>query len=547
MGDILEICKSTMLKFCDIEILDSRIVHGYAAIDFTVQDMNFTIRMSCDDDSTTMPFITATDVTSSLPHFLLSEWTVGDKKFRIICLYESEHYIAHLFTVEEKVEFCIAQLFRLLNLTKSEMEHEYQKEFLYYWNRQVDNDCCYNVYLEDKCAFSLLEIYSVKDKQMALLHPNVVISKQHKDKWGTPIKDKTAIFFNIENISGIIPPHKNNTWEAANILDIVDNKQFQRISYEAYKYITDESYYHKSVIMVFKLKDLIFGCEIRFKNKGVAKLIDKLRNNYEELIFLDTSRCDYHYLNSQIGNDTSLVEKKVAIIGVGSLGSYIASEIIKSGVKNLHLVDSDRLEIDNLLRHRSDIGGVGYTKAVSMMVDLQKFHPEINITFNSKQLDSDNINEVLPEAIDAVIFAGIGSDAQLACNKALRDAGYTKPVLYSWLEGDGQHGHVIGINYANKGCFECLFVDSEGKKSPNKLNLSSENEVTIIRNGCGGVRIAYGNSILLKTTVLVLDAFKRITSNRFTDNFAYSVADNTFFELQEPFHERNCACFDDSD
>jgi len=546
LDDILEICIDTMQKFDGIEIVSSRIVHEYVVIDFMIQDMNFTILTSSSNDSTSMPFITAVDVAQSLPHFLLNELIVGDKTFKRICLYESEHYIAHLFTVEDKIEFCISQLFRLLNLTTSEIEREYQKEFLYYWNSRVKNNCRYDVYLEDECPFGLLEIYKAKDEHMIMLHPNIVINEQYKNKW-VAVKDKAAIFLKIEDISEIIPPHSKNTWGIENILDIVDNKQLRRISYEAYKYITGESYYHKSVILVFKLNELIFGCEIRFKNKGVAKLMDKLRNNCDELVFLDIDRCDYHHLNCQIGNDTSLAKKKVAIIGAGSLGSYIASEIVKAGVKKLLLVDGDKLEVDNILRHRSDFWGVGHPKSILIAVDLERFHPEIRIDFKNKWLDSDNVNEVLTDEIDVVIFAGIGSDAQISCNKALTDARYAKPVLYSWLEGDGRHGHALGVNYSNEGCFECLFVDDKGNSAPNKLNHSSEDDVTIIRNGCGGVRVAYGNTILLKTTALVLEVFKHVVSNNFTENFAFSVTDNTFSTIQNPFYERNCGCCNDSD
>ena len=545
MDNILEMCISSMQKFNGLEITNSCIIHEHVSINFIIQGMNFTILTNCDANSKTMPFVITTDANSSMPHFLLIERVLGDKELSVICLYENEHYISHLFTVEEKVEFCISQLFKLLNLTKSEIESEYQKEFLYYWNRYVKNSFCYSVYLENECSFSLLEIFSAKEEHMILLHPNIHINKQYKDKW-KPIKNKAAIFLNINDASGIIPPHRSNIWGVENILDIVDNKQLQRLSHEAYKYFIDESYYHKSIIMIFKLNDLIFGCEVSFKNKGVAKLMDKLRNNYEQLLFLYTDRCDFHYLNSQIGNDTTLAEKKVAIIGAGSLGSYIASEIVKSGVKNLLLVDNDKLEADNILRHHSGIGDIGYSKVIPMTVNLQRFHPEVTVAFNVKRLNADNISEVLSDEIDVVIFAGIGSDAQLACNKALRDVGYTKPVLYSWLEGDGRHGHVLGINYANVGCFECLFIDGEGKKTPNKLNQSSYNDITIIRNGCGGVRIAYGNSILLQTTALVLDAFRHIISTRFTENFAFSVADNTFSKLKNSFFERNCGCCNDS-
>jgi len=112
-------------------------------------------------------------------------------------------------------------------------------------------------------------------------------------------------------------------------------------------------------VFVFKINNLIFGCELHFKNKGVAKLMDKIKLNTAKLEYLYTTRVDFQYLNQQIGNDTSLLALKVAIVGIGSLGSYVATEIVKSGVKKLTLIDEDSIDVENIMRHRSTINDAG--------------------------------------------------------------------------------------------------------------------------------------------------------------------------------------------
>ena len=548
MDDVLELCKSTMEKFDAIDIGDVRIAHEYVAIDFEVHGISFTLYTLCSNVTPTMPFVTATNADNSLPHFLLRELVVGDKKIRSICLYENEHYISHLFSIEEKIEFIISQLLSLLNLSASEIEAEYQKEFLYYWNNKVESKSSYSVYLDNTCSYSLLELYRINDERVerfAIVHPNIRINQQVKKDWQA-VSNKTAIFIEIKQTKGIIPPLRNSGWDVKTILDIIDNKQIQQIEYDAYKFLTNISYNHKSVVFVFKINNLIFGCELHFKNKGVAKLMDKIKLNTAKLEYLYTTRVDFQYLNQQIGNDTSLLALKVAIVGIGSLGSYVATEIVKSGVKKLTLIDEDSIDVENIMRHRSTINDAGLSKSFSLAYDLHKYHPEVNVTYLKERLRPENIDDYLKEDVDVVVFTGLGSDSLIGLNRTLHRLKFSKPILYSWLEGDGQSGHVVGIDYSKSGCFQCLFTDEHGKKVPNKLNQSSDTDKKIIRNGCGGVRVAYGNIILLQTTALILDGLNHILSADFDANFANRVAKNTFQSSTTSFYEGTCDCCNDS-
>lgn len=58
----------------------------------------------------------------------------------------------------------------------------------------------------------------------------------------------------------------------------------------------------------------------------------------------------------------SLANKKVAIFGLGSGGSYIALELCKSSVMNFLFMDHDRLEVGNVMRHASGLSHIGRYK-----------------------------------------------------------------------------------------------------------------------------------------------------------------------------------------
>ena len=57
-----------------------------------------------------------------------------------------------------------------------------------------------------------------------------------------------------------------------------------------------------------------------------------------------------------------LTDKKVAIIGLGSVGSKVAVSLARSGIENFILVDEDILLPENIARHHSDLQGIGAHK-----------------------------------------------------------------------------------------------------------------------------------------------------------------------------------------
>lgn len=54
--------------------------------------------------------------------------------------------------------------------------------------------------------------------------------------------------------------------------------------------------------------------------------------------------------------ESSVLESaRVCIVGVGSGGSFLAVEMAKAGVGNFVLIEFDRLEVTNIVRHQCGI------------------------------------------------------------------------------------------------------------------------------------------------------------------------------------------------
>ena len=69
-----------------------------------------------------------------------------------------------------------------------------------------------------------------------------------------------------------------------------------------------------------------------------------------------------------IGSDNleQLAEKKVAVVGLGSGGGFVALSLAMSGVSRFVLVDKDVLESGNVTRHVADLRYVGQNKAAAV-------------------------------------------------------------------------------------------------------------------------------------------------------------------------------------
>jgi hypothetical protein len=80
---------------------------------------------------------------------------------------------------------------------------------------------------------------------------------------------------------------------------------------------------------------------------------------------------------------------RVVIIGVGALGSLLAEILVRGGVNDMLLVDSDKLATGNLARHRLRMDALGELKAESLADDLNLSSPHARVKPYSKALPLD--------------------------------------------------------------------------------------------------------------------------------------------------------------
>ena len=74
-----------------------------------------------------------------------------------------------------------------------------------------------------------------------------------------------------------------------------------------------------------------------------------------------------------------LLRKKMLLVGAGCVGASVAEILVRSGIYNLKVVDSDIFEVGNLSRHVLNVGNIGEIKELSLCSYLNSLNPHANV------------------------------------------------------------------------------------------------------------------------------------------------------------------------
>lgn len=143
------------------------------------------------------------------------------------------------------------------------------------------------------------------------------------------------------------------------------------------------------------------------KNKGIMDLMIPTNDFSDYKSFRRT----YNFLNDFATSHDELVEmvknisnSTVMIIGVGAVGSWVAANLVQSGVRRLILMDPDKVDQSNLHRQFGYFDGdEGNYKVDVLEQRLLEYSNKIDIIKDKNFLGEDSLKSYIDKAIDLVI------------------------------------------------------------------------------------------------------------------------------------------------
>lgn len=150
-----------------------------------------------------------------------------------------------------------------------------------------------------------------------------------------------------------------------------------------------------------------------------------------------------------------LLNARVLIIGAGGLGSPCALYLASAGVGKIGIVDSDRVELNNLQRQiLHSIKDVGRPKVESAKDRLLGMNEDVEIVPYNIRLNSENILDIIKN-YDGVVDGSDNFPTRYLVNDACVLSG--KQLFHGGiLRFDGQ---AITISPGKSACYRCLFPE----------------------------------------------------------------------------------------
>lgn len=147
-------------------------------------------------------------------------------------------------------------------------------------------------------------------------------------------------------------------------------------------------------------------------------------------------------------------DKTVAVVGCGSVGSFIADELCRSGVSRFILIDPDTVEWVNLTRTVFGYRDVGAFKVQALARHLHEIFPDVRIDAHPAELQG--LREEMPQifvGVDLVIAAVDDPKANGMLDRFCYELGLR--TLFVGIYKGARGGEVVAVDPSCTPCYGC--------------------------------------------------------------------------------------------
>jgi molybdopterin/thiamine biosynthesis adenylyltransferase len=209
-----------------------------------------------------------------------------------------------------------------------------------------------------------------------------------------------------------------------------------------------------------------FGFNLVDIEREVYKNKPKTYRNYlhnkggEQLLFrLSIQEIGSQFVHSRNLTFQDLKNKRIAVVGCGAIGSFVAQSLIRLGAGTgslglLKLIDPEILNAENIGRHVLGYPSLMRKKSTALAEELLRLFPHSKVEAIASSVADHNALFAAELIIDAT---GEESVSELLNGVRIQRSSRV-PILYVWVRGNGEAVQALWTDSNGYGCYRCLLL-----------------------------------------------------------------------------------------
>jgi molybdopterin/thiamine biosynthesis adenylyltransferase len=204
-------------------------------------------------------------------------------------------------------------------------------------------------------------------------------------------------------------------------------------------------------------------------------------------------------------NDVDLIDKKILLIGAGTIGSNLANILVRNGAGIgsggcLTIVDKDIMNPYNLSRHFLGISHSGKEKTIALQEELNSIIPFATIIPQFKKAQELDLRQY-----DIIIDSSGEEGLTIWLNENIKKLSNDLLFLSIWIKGQGESVECFSMSNTQGACHECY------RRSP--FYLPSIADQLPLRNSCMSVYVPFPITASLYASLLAVHVLHNRLSN----------------------------------
>ncbi len=481
----------------------------------------------------------------SSEHSLLLPHVEKDGK---ICLFQDGTTVIDFSRPVDIVETVLKKAIEILELGFSDdRKIELISEFDAYWRGSDHKGNAISLVTSNNIP---RELFAASYEKKVPLERSVIIAENKNElvvflkKYGaTNYKEEKHTYY-CPLLNAIEPPRYKEEITVGKIISIIKNHSSNESHEDFIKFLKSSKL---PIYIVFSIpfKDyyVLYAVGIPHSNdrKKVNKgfRANKVNAKHEINFVIDEfierislNRFDADYLLKRSGATNMLNNKEILIIGIGSVGGFLADYLRASGIGKINVLDRETLTNENLHRHNLGMKFLNQNKAEAIKVFLDE-------KYTIGEVFAHNINafsEIKGQFNGVDLVIDVSGDENLY-RKNNSNFPSNIPLLFGWVEALGLGHHIVSSNIGSKkGCLECLYTSDEGMFVANQAMFSMPNQnLRRVHAGCSGYFLPHTNIDAINLAIDLSRCAIDILADRKKENFLRSSFGTRDIFLSEGF------------